>query len=110
MLDIVLRTDAGAGLQQEVVGLRGNELQGMGAGAIKGVGETGAKKGTSLEKSLSDWGCIFGIIQDFPDAKEAFLRGPAGGGDGDVAHTVAFQHHSQQSLVSTQLVHRLFKE
>lgn len=56
MESLLDRTDAGAGLQLEVVGLRGNELQGMGAGAIKGVGETGAERRTSLEKSLSAWG------------------------------------------------------
>ena len=52
-MDVAVRTDAGAGLQQKVVGLRENGVQRVGTGTVRGDGETGAKRRASLEQSLS---------------------------------------------------------
>lgn len=109
-MDVVVRTDTGTGLQQKVAGLRENGAQGMGTGAVRGDGETGAKRRASLEQSLSARGVDLVSFKTPEVHRRLFWGAQPGGGGGDVAHTLAFQHHSWRSLVSTKLVHRFFRE
>lgn len=47
-MNVVVGTEVGVELQQNAVGLRQNVAPGMGAGAVRGDGETGAKRRASL--------------------------------------------------------------